>query len=60
MTNVVPISRPLGLALLADAAASGASAVLLVQGAGFLLHRCAILWIGRRRSRRDRLPESSD
>ena len=36
MTNVVPMSRPLQVALLADAAASGASAALLVTGAGFL------------------------
>jgi hypothetical protein len=36
MTNVVPMSRPLRLALLADAAASGATAALLVAGAGFL------------------------
>ena len=31
MTNVVPMSRPLRLALLADAAASGATAALLVR-----------------------------
>jgi hypothetical protein len=36
MTNVVSVSRPLRLALLADAAASGASAALLVAGAGSL------------------------
>ena len=36
MTNVVPMFRPLQVALLADAAASGASAALLVTGAGFL------------------------
>ena len=36
MTRVVPMSHPLRLALLADAAASGASAALLVTGAGFL------------------------
>jgi hypothetical protein len=36
MTNVVPMSRSLRLALLADAVASGASAALLVAGAGSL------------------------
>src|SRR5262249_229053 len=36
MTNVVPMSRPLRLALLADAAASGVTAALLVAGADFL------------------------
>jgi len=36
MTNVVPMSRPLRLALLADAVASGATAALLVAGAGVL------------------------
>jgi hypothetical protein len=36
MTNVVPVSRALRLALLAGAVASGASAALLVAGAGFL------------------------
>jgi hypothetical protein len=36
MTNVVPMSRPLRLALLADAVASGATALLLVAGAGVL------------------------
>ena len=36
MTNVVPMSRPLRLALLADAVASGATAALLVAGAGLL------------------------
>src|SRR5215475_8919016 len=36
MANVVPMSRPLQVALLADAAASGASAALLVTSAGFL------------------------
>ena len=35
MTNV-PMSRPLRLVLLADAAASGATAALLVAGAGLL------------------------
>jgi hypothetical protein len=35
MTSVVPMSHPLRLVLLADAAASGASAALLVTGAGF-------------------------
>lgn len=36
MTNVVPMSRPLRLALLADALASGATALLLVAGADVL------------------------
>lgn len=36
MTNIVPMSRPLRLALLADAVASGATALLLVAGAGVL------------------------
>ena len=36
MTNVVAMSRPLRLALLADGAASGTSAALLVAGAGSL------------------------
>jgi hypothetical protein len=36
MTNIVPMSRPLRLALLADAVASGATALLLVAGAGAL------------------------
>ena len=36
MTNLVPMSRLLRLALLADAVASGATAALLVAGAGYL------------------------
>jgi hypothetical protein len=36
MTNIVPMSRPLRLALVADAVASGATALLLVAGAGVL------------------------
>ena len=36
MANVVPMSRPLRLALLADAVASGATAALLIAGAGVL------------------------
>lgn len=36
MTNVVPMSRRLRLVLLADAAASGVTAALLVATAGFL------------------------
>jgi len=36
MANVVPMSRPLRLALLADALASGATAALLIAGAGVL------------------------
>jgi hypothetical protein len=36
MTNVVPMSRALRLALLADAAASGVTGALLVAGADFL------------------------
>jgi len=36
MANVVPMSRPLRLALLADATASGATAVLLIAGARLL------------------------
>ena len=36
MTNVVPMSRLLRLAFLADAAASGATAALLVASADFL------------------------
>jgi hypothetical protein len=41
MTNVVPMSRPLRLSLLADAVASGATAALLVAGAGFVAD-----WLG--------------
>jgi hypothetical protein len=36
MTHVVPMSRPLRLALFADAVASGATAALLLAGAGVL------------------------
>ena len=36
MANVVPMSRPLRLALFADAVASGATAALLIAGAGVL------------------------
>jgi len=36
MANVIPMSRPLRLALLADAAASGATAALLIAGAGVM------------------------
>ena len=36
MANVVPMSRPLRLALVADAVASGATAALLIAGAGVL------------------------
>ena len=42
MTNVVPMSRLLRLALLADAAASGATAALLVAGADFLEGRLGL------------------
>jgi hypothetical protein len=36
MANVIPMSRPLRLALLADAAASGATAALLIAGVGVM------------------------
>jgi hypothetical protein len=42
VTNVVPMSRLLRLALLADAAASGATAALLVAGADFLEGRLGL------------------